>query len=65
MGAGNGSHLLALGRDVTRSFDDLLAAVVVLVEFAAEGFEHGHERRCHCRWRVEVEREIVRLVSAV
>ncbi len=37
------SHLLAQSRDVSRCFNYSLAAVMVFVEFGAEGFEHGHK----------------------
>lgn len=37
------SHLLAQSRDVSRCFNYSLAAVMVVVEFGAEGFEHGHK----------------------
>ena len=63
--AGNSSHLLALGGDVARSFDDLLSPVVVLVEFATEGFEYGHERGSHRGQRVRVGRGIVRFMGTV
>lgn len=39
------SHFLRRSSDISRSLDDALSAVVVLVELCAEAFEHGHERR--------------------
>lgn len=47
------SHLFAEGGDVAGCFYDPLAAVVVLVEFVAEGFEHWEEGRW-LRWCVHV-----------
>ena len=38
-----GSHLFALGCDVSRRFDDALSAVMVFVQLVAEGFKHWHE----------------------
>ena len=36
-------HLLGAGGDVARGEHDALAAVVMVVEFGAEGLEHGHD----------------------
>jgi hypothetical protein len=39
------SHLLAGGGDVTGGFDDALAAVMMFIQFGAEGLEHGEVGR--------------------
>lgn len=39
------SHLFAQSRNVSRCFDNPLAAVMVFVELGAEGLERGHEGR--------------------
>ena len=43
-----GLHLLRGCCDISRCFDNALATIVVLVEFCAEAFEHGHEWRLVC-----------------
>jgi hypothetical protein len=42
-------HFLRRRSNVSRSFNNALSAVVVLVQFCAKAFEHGHDwRRAWC-----------------